>query len=372
MEQFGRIVNNPLETAKTCHSVGWSLIYRGEVTFNPEVAVALYRRASEIDPEQWWYLWCLGMAHCRTGQWEQAVDVLSRANEMPDGRDALNFLFLAMAQWQLRNRTAAIESYNNAIEWIYTKDLEEEMRRYVRPLGVGALQVYNGEVAQVIGVKQKEFFRQAPLVGRRVSTVSARTDGDDSADIVAHIIDGTGVADADGDRLFEHSEEPKDMWLSAEGREVKWIEFDLGDVHELESILVWNYNHKGHTNRGIKSADISVWTEDSGWRKLRDDAEFAQAEGSFDYDEPTLVKFDAVKAQKVRFEDINGIGDSGYVGLSEIRFYEKYDPDAAESPSSQYAAPPSQAGLTWEPNDEYIDLAFSFSQHSADMWGDQQ
>ncbi|MFC1766114.1 discoidin domain-containing protein, partial [Planctomycetota bacterium] len=132
------------------------------------------------------------------------------------------------------------------------------------------------------------------------------------------------------DKLIEHDEDPETMWLSSEGREINWIEFDLGTVHELGSILVWNYNHRGHTDWGLKSADISVWTQDSGWQKVHDDFEFAEAEGSFDYDEPTRVTLNTVKAQKVRFDDLVGFGNNKSVGLSEVCFFENPDPDTVE------------------------------------------
>ena len=85
--------------------------------------------------------------------------------------------------------------------------------------------------------------------------------------------------------------------------------------------MVWNYNERGHTNRGIKRADISVWTEDTGWQKIFDGYEFTEAEGSYHYDEPNLVRFHPIKARKVRFDGLAGFGDSGYVGLSEVRFF---------------------------------------------------
>ena len=50
----------------------------------------------------------------------------------------------------------------------------------------------------------------------------------------------------------------------------------------------------GITDRGVRKMDISVWTQETGWRKVHDDLAIDQAQGSDDYDEPTLVKLDGV------------------------------------------------------------------------------
>ena len=50
---------------------------------------------------------------------------------------------------------------------------------------------------------------------------------------VAHILDGIGLADEDGDDLLEHDENPDNTWLSQYGRTRGWVEFDLGRMHEL-------------------------------------------------------------------------------------------------------------------------------------------
>ena len=106
-----------------------------------------------------------------------------------------------------------------------------------------------------------------------------------------------------------------------------WLEFDLPEVHELGSILVWNYNERGHTQRGIKRADISVWTAKSGWQKIHNDFIFAEAEGSFDYDQPIPIQLNGIKVQKLRLDDLMNLGDDEYIGLSEVQFFKKRDGD---------------------------------------------
>jgi hypothetical protein len=95
---------------------------------------------------------------------------------------------------------------------------------------------------------------------------------------------------------------------------------------------VWNYNARGHTKRGIKMADISIWIQGAGWQKILDDFEFTEAEGSFDYDEPVVIELDRVKAQKVSFGDLVNFGDKKYIGLSEVQFFRKREQASRPQP----------------------------------------
>ena len=142
------------------------------------------------------------------------------------------------------------------------------------------------------------------------------------------------MADDDEDGLLEHSEDPRHMWLSQQGRTEGSLEFNLPEAHELGSMLVWNYNEKDHTQRGIRRADISVWTAESGWQRIHDDFIFNEAEGSFDYDEPIHIQLYGVKAQKLRLDDLINLGDEGYIGLSEVRFFQKRDGDPQSTAKS--------------------------------------
>ena len=111
------------------------------------------------------------------------------------------------------------------------------------------------------------------------------------------------------------------MWLSEKGQTSGWLEFDFGQTRMLDQMHVWNYNAKNRTFRGLKQADISVWTEQSGWRKVLDDYTFAEGEGTGDYDEPIQVKLEGIEAQKMKFDELVNFGDLQYVGLSKVQFF---------------------------------------------------
>ena len=347
LEKYADIIEDPSQAAAEYGNLGWPLVSRPQEMVNPEIAVELYRKAHEMERENWRYLRGLGMAHYLAGQWEEAISALTKSTELPGGEHSRNFLFLAMAHWQSGNKAAAANWYNKAIELVQKSNID------IVSLRRSFVYTFYLEAAELMGIKVKEFYRKAPLTGKQVPAVTARADSSHLDMTVEHILDGSGLADGDGDGLLEHGETPEDMWLSGEGRTRGWVEFDLGRVYELGSILVWNYNERGRTKRGVKKADISVWTQDSGWQRIFDDFEFDEAEGSFDYDEPILVKFDGVKAQKVRFDDLANLGDEEYVGLSEVRFFQRRGPEAIRPHPADGAdiGVPMEAKLSWTPGE---------------------
>ena len=143
------------------------------------------------------------------------------------------------------------------------------------------------------------------------------------------------------------------MWRSAKGDAAGWVEFDLGAVQSVGSLSVYNYNDAWYTDRGVRKADISVWTQEAGWKKVCDDQALEQAEGSDDYDEPMFVKLDGVKAQKIRLDDFTSFGDAEFIGLSEVQFFASLGPQAVRpSPiDGAIGLPFGQVQLTWAAGD---------------------
>jgi hypothetical protein len=157
------------------------------------------------------------------------------------------------------------------------------------------------------------------------------------------------LRDRDADGLDEHSGEARQMWLSAKGDTKGWVEFDFGTPQKLSTICLWNYNDTWHTDRGVRTANISVWTQEAGWKTIRTDLSFEPAEGGDSYDEPTVVTLDAVAAQKVRFDNFTSLGDTEFLGLSNAQFFQPRGPQAAQ-PSPRDGADGAGVGdleLTW-------------------------
>lgn len=143
-------------------------------------------------------------------------------------------------------------------------------------------------------------------------------------------LNGVGLSNNDDDELIEQSIDPSLMCLLAEGQNSA-VEFDFGDSYNLASILLWNYNDKFNLEHGIKSADISIWNEQDGWKKIYDDHQFDQAEGTDDYDEPVLITLNTTtQAQKVRLDNLVSFSGTEKVGLSAIQFFEELGPAAVK------------------------------------------
>ncbi|GEM_PF-573619 len=170
--------------------------------------------------------------------------------------------------------------------------------------------------------------RDLLVTGEAIVPQTAQAGSSDPNANVANLIGQRGMADWDRDGRDEHSSAPADMWLSEKGQTETWLEFDLGEAHKLGSVCIWNFNDTWYTDRGVRQADISVWTQETGWRKLHDDLSLPRAEGSADYDEPVVVNLDNVTAQKIRLDDLASFGDAEHVGLSKVQFFKPRGPEA--------------------------------------------
>ena len=151
------------------------------------------------------------------------------------------------------------------------------------------------------------------------------------------VVDGSGLYDTDQDKLTEHSTDTSAMWLSNLERYNDGIVFEFDKLEKLDKMVVWNYNQTGYVDYGVAKTDISVWTENEGWKKAKQGVIFDKAEGTYDYDSPMVINLDLVEAQKVRFENITSWNTDNQVGLSEVRFY---------SPLGAHACNPEPANKT--------------------------
>jgi hypothetical protein len=161
-----------------------------------------------------------------------------------------------------------------------------------------------------------------------VSSVKVSINNGQADAAMERIVDGSGLSDRDNDEFEEHTCDISDMWQSNKERKVESIEFNFGTLQKLDLIEVWNFNQKWFTQRGLKRADISVWNESVGWKKVLEGVEFHAAEGNDDYDEPTLIRLNGIEAAKVRFDNLQGRDDLECIGLSEVLFCKVKGPQA--------------------------------------------
>ncbi len=163
--------------------------------------------------------------------------------------------------------------------------------------------------------------RKSPALGPevRVEAVRASPAADEAG--LRTLVNGAGLKDVDGDGLKEHCVKPTEMWLG-ESRTNRWLEFGFTNAVPLAAIEVWNFNGEWQTTNGLRRADIAVSADGTNWQTVMRGAEFTEAEGTGDYDTPTLLRLNGVVARRVRFERLVSWGATGKVGLSEVVFHQ--------------------------------------------------
>jgi tetratricopeptide (TPR) repeat protein/tRNA A-37 threonylcarbamoyl transferase component Bud32 len=84
---------------------------------DPPRAVALARKAVDLQPRDANYWNTLGVAQYRAGDWRSAIDSLDKSMMLRDGGDGFDWYFAAMACWQLGEKTRAENLYQKAEAW---------------------------------------------------------------------------------------------------------------------------------------------------------------------------------------------------------------------------------------------------------------
>jgi serine/threonine protein kinase len=333
LEEAARLVKDLDSVARMYRDLAWLVLCGPKRFRDHEAGLRLAEKMTEWQlgwPSSGWPTYnTLAMAHYRAGRYNDAITALHKSMRCTWGGNGHTYMLLSMSDCRGGNRQTAQAWLNKAVEWIGNADwgvLNDRTYPHLWDLYL--------ETTKLSGVKPKEFGRKGLVTGEVIKKVTARAIGKDhSTPANIGMLDGSSLVDNDCDGLQEHGESPEYMW-SIQKRDVRdGIEFDLAGEHTLGTIFVWNYNERGRTKRGLRRADVSVWTEDVGWQKIHDDFEFTEAEGSFDYDEPVVIELDKVKAQKVRFGDLVNFGDRKYIGLSEVQFFRKREQASRPQPA---------------------------------------
>lgn len=183
-------------------------------------------------------------------------------------------------------------------------------------------------MAQQIWIKAEN--RKPPELGETVTPTAVQASSSDAASPATNLINGNGLRDLNLDGLTEHSGDPSHMWRGAKNEAKGWVQFDFDKPQKLNAISIWNYNETWHTDRGVQKMNVSVWTPEAGWQKVREGLSVDQAEGGNGYDEPMVITLEATTAQKVRLDDLSNFGDPDYTGLSKVQFF---GPRAAQAAS---------------------------------------
>jgi eukaryotic-like serine/threonine-protein kinase len=106
-------------------------------------ALELAKQAVALLPQQGAFWNTLGVVDYRTGDWKAAIGALEKSMKLRSGGDATDWLFLAMAHWQLGEKVEARKWYDRAADWMEKNhSTDNDLRRF------------RAEAQQVLGLQQ--------------------------------------------------------------------------------------------------------------------------------------------------------------------------------------------------------------------------
>ena len=170
--------------------------------------------------------------------------------------------------------------------------------------------------------------RKPPELGPKVRVEAAHLNPPGDEKGLSVLINGAGLSDWDQDGLLEQDTAATNMWRGDCTANLS-LEFELSEPVALGTIEVWNYNAPWQTADGVRKADVAVSSDGTTWQTVLRGVEFAEAEGTSDYDEPIRLKLQGATVRKVRFENIVPWNDKGKVGLSKVVFHQAVGAQAA-------------------------------------------
>ncbi|MEX2213283.1 MAG: discoidin domain-containing protein [Phycisphaeraceae bacterium] len=148
----------------------------------------------------------------------------------------------------------------------------------------------------------------------------------------SHVVDGSGFNPVTG----QHSVGPEGVFWLNRGSSGAFgtpdldpqITFDLGTNHFVGDVQIWNYNEGGQNRaRGIDQLTILASEDGINFTVIGTTNLFA-APGAANRDFHQTFNLGGVLARFIRFDDLtNHGGDNGFVGLSEVRFFEAATPE---------------------------------------------
>ena len=103
------------DNAKANNNVAWALVsVPADPWFDPAEGFALAKKATELDPLNWYFQNTLGVAAYRVGDWETAAEIFKKSTTSTGGA-AHDLFFLAMTYWKQGSKQEAREMYEMAV-----------------------------------------------------------------------------------------------------------------------------------------------------------------------------------------------------------------------------------------------------------------
>ena len=170
--------------------------------------------------------------------------------------------------------------------------------------------------------------RKPPDPGPKVRVEAVRLGPAGSDSGLAALVSRAGLRDLDNDGLLEQDNLPKNMWRGVCATNLS-LEFELPEAVPIGVIQVWNYNAEWNTADGVRQADVAVSSDGTTWETVLRGAEFREAEGNADYDDPVQLSLRGAMVRKLRFQNIVPWNDKGRVGLSKVVIHQAAGVQAA-------------------------------------------
>jgi serine/threonine protein kinase/Tfp pilus assembly protein PilF len=145
LTDYAKVVEvNPLSPGAH-NNLGWLLATCVDDKLrDPRRAVESAKKSVELAPAAGAFWNTLGIAHYRAGNWQVAIDALTRSNDLMQGdKMSFNGFFLAMALWQLDRQNEARQWFDKSAAWMdaNAKDNAELIR-------------FRGEASALLGSTQ--------------------------------------------------------------------------------------------------------------------------------------------------------------------------------------------------------------------------
>src|SRR5262249_19285951 len=120
------------DTLSLMNNLAWSLATCADPKFrDASRAVELAKQAVEQAPKAGDDWNTLGVAQYPAGDWKAAIAALKKSMELRKGGNSVDWFFLAMAYWQLRDKKEARKWYDQAVPWMEkNQPKDEELVRF--------------------------------------------------------------------------------------------------------------------------------------------------------------------------------------------------------------------------------------------------
>ena len=129
LDKYTKLMKKPQEVAQVYNELVRDMLTDTGRISKPAIALQLAHRSREIDPAGSAYQPTLGAAHYRLGQFQEAITTLSKVTNHIGDEKVWNYLFLAMAHWQLDNKSEARKWYDRSFE-LMEKSYVQDVRLY--------------------------------------------------------------------------------------------------------------------------------------------------------------------------------------------------------------------------------------------------